>query len=135
MVVVIAIGVLLGHSRRHLGAPGAGGSKPSGGEAMLTGAVEACDGPTPGSCRVTNVGICAPTCFTTRYVLVRSMSGAAVERVALRRGRFSTTLAPGAYDLDLIAAAAGGRTRMLSRKPVTVAHGATLQVAFKLAIR
>ncbi|MGH2842510.1 MAG: hypothetical protein ACRDKL_02840 [Solirubrobacteraceae bacterium] len=131
VVAVIAAGLTLGHPRA-AGVTGITNAARVAGKASVSGAVEACGG-AAGGCRVMSIGICAPACLRTSWVIVSDRAGAAIAKARLRHGRFSVALAPGDYRLDLLATGRGGRSRVVESKRVTLPRNATRHVTFRLS--
>ncbi len=130
---VVAVVLLLGHPHKLNSRPGSAPTRPPAGYALLSGAVQACGGPSPGSCRVTQVSFCAPTCLSTSYVRITAPGGRS-EIARLHQGRFTAALRPGAYTLELVATGSHGASSVLARRRVALTRNATRRLSFRLGI-
>ena len=138
VLAVVLIGVIAGGRGRTAGAPPKGPLAPAarllGSGATLHGALVLCGGPAPGRCRVSTFGYCSPRCFEARYVAVDSAGGALIAKLPLLKGRFSTTIAPGSYELKLAATSNTGASRVLKTAVTTIKRGQNRYVRFVIPV-
>lgn len=134
VVIVVAVGVLLGHPHHSGSSRNAPASSAPVADGLVSGAVQACGG-VGDVCRAMSVGICTPRCLTTRYVIAKTTAGATKAKAQLHHGRFVLRLAAGAYQLDLFATGRDERRALIATKRVSVVRGATRTVAFRFGIR
>ncbi len=106
-------------------------------EGTIRGRLEICGGPAPGGCRTTtSSGVCVRSrCLHAAQVAIRHAVGSQYPNVQLHRGHFTARVAPGRYNLSLLATGRLGNARVLATARVRVRLHRTTPTAFRLSVR